>query len=369
MRICAISCLLILIPGVAAAADNGQFDISLSIGNTIWYDKCFSLDLKIANDVAMSGFQIPMTFTSTGGVTWTFNEQYTNAWGPSKIVTHIIGARMGDPAATFDIIPGLLVIETYLPNKLLVGAGVLHSPGMPPGSLQQMLSVHLTADNANPMNEGTFCVDVTKAVGAADFVFSDVAGSALAVTFLDNDHNGIWCWPTEILCCGPCPTITSGGDIAACHGHPGSVDFTATETVDPQSITWGYEVISGTGSVSFSNATGPATTITYTPGPGEPNNHAHVLIKVGDPYQSFNSCCGSWYEMDVNFYEPGDANNDGAKNIGDAVYIVNYIFKGGPAPNPLELGDFNCDGAINIGDAIRQVNYLFKFGPVACCPW
>ncbi len=29
----------------------------------------------------------------------------------------------------------------------------------------------------------------------------------------------------------------------------------------------------------------------------------------------------------------GDANGDGAVNIGDAVYVVNYIFKSGPAPN------------------------------------
>jgi hypothetical protein len=27
-----------------------------------------------------------------------------------------------------------------------------------------------------------------------------------------------------------------------------------------------------------------------------------------------------------------DANNDGATNVGDAVYVVNYIFKGGAAP-------------------------------------
>jgi len=30
--------------------------------------------------------------------------------------------------------------------------------------------------------------------------------------------------------------------------------------------------------------------------------------------------------------ESGDSNGDGDINVGDAVYLINYIFKGGPAP-------------------------------------
>lgn len=29
---------------------------------------------------------------------------------------------------------------------------------------------------------------------------------------------------------------------------------------------------------------------------------------------------------------PGDANSDGSTNVGDAVFLINYVFKGGPAP-------------------------------------
>jgi len=67
-------------------------------------------------------------------------------------------------------------------------------------------------------------------------------------------------------------------------------------------------------------------------------------------------------------YIPGDANGDSTVNIGDAVAIVNYIFKGGPAPDPLEAGDANCDGAVNIGDAVYLINYIFKGGPPPGCP-
>lgn len=62
----------------------------------------------------------------------------------------------------------------------------------------------------------------------------------------------------------------------------------------------------------------------------------------------------------------GDANNDDRLNISDAVFIVNYVFKSGPSPSPLQIGDVNCDGAVNVSDVIYLVNYLFKGGPLPC---
>jgi hypothetical protein len=62
----------------------------------------------------------------------------------------------------------------------------------------------------------------------------------------------------------------------------------------------------------------------------------------------------------------GDANGDGEINIADAVFIINYIFKGGPAPDPVDSGDANDDGAINVGDAVFLITYIFKGGPAPC---
>ena len=63
-------------------------------------------------------------------------------------------------------------------------------------------------------------------------------------------------------------------------------------------------------------------------------------------------------------------NGDEAANIGDVVYIINYVFNGGPAPDPPESGDVNCDGSSNVADAVYLINYVFKSGPVPCadCP-
>ncbi len=66
-------------------------------------------------------------------------------------------------------------------------------------------------------------------------------------------------------------------------------------------------------------------------------------------------------------YLAGDANGDGQCNIGDAIFIVNYVFKGGPPPEPLDAGDANGDCNVNIGDAVYLINYIFNGGLAPVC--
>jgi hypothetical protein len=64
---------------------------------------------------------------------------------------------------------------------------------------------------------------------------------------------------------------------------------------------------------------------------------------------------------------PGNANGDASVNVGDAVYIINYVFKGGPAPPCLPQANANGDAAVNVGDAVYIINYVFKGGPAPIC--
>ncbi len=63
----------------------------------------------------------------------------------------------------------------------------------------------------------------------------------------------------------------------------------------------------------------------------------------------------------------GDCNGDGIIDLGDVVYLVNYLYKGGLPPEPLEAGDANCDGVVDLGDLVYLINYLFKGGPPPSC--
>ncbi len=62
----------------------------------------------------------------------------------------------------------------------------------------------------------------------------------------------------------------------------------------------------------------------------------------------------------------GDVNGDLEIELGDAIYLLNYLYKGGPEPVNPEAGDVNCDGSIDLGDAVYLLNYLFKNGPEPC---
>jgi len=56
----------------------------------------------------------------------------------------------------------------------------------------------------------------------------------------------------------------------------------------------------------------------------------------------------------------GDANSDGILDVGDLVYLLNYLYRAGMPPSPVILGDFNDDAEVNVSDIVALINYLFR---------
>jgi len=71
--------------------------------------------------------------------------------------------------------------------------------------------------------------------------------------------------------------------------------------------------------------------------------------------------------VDICVFFYGDANGDGVIDLGDVLYLINYLYKGGTAPDPLEAGDCNCDGVVDLGDVLYLISYLYKGGPAPDC--
>ena len=63
----------------------------------------------------------------------------------------------------------------------------------------------------------------------------------------------------------------------------------------------------------------------------------------------------------------GDVNADFLVDVGDVVWLVSYLFKGGPAPLAYWAGDTNCDGIVDIGDVVRLIGYLYRGQPPPSC--
>jgi len=58
----------------------------------------------------------------------------------------------------------------------------------------------------------------------------------------------------------------------------------------------------------------------------------------------------------------GDVDGNGAVDIDDVAYLLNYIFVCGPAPEPVDVGDADCSGSIDIDDAVYLIGYIFSGG-------
>jgi len=65
-------------------------------------------------------------------------------------------------------------------------------------------------------------------------------------------------------------------------------------------------------------------------------------------------------------YQCGDADNSGAVDIDDVVFLINYIFAGGPQPEPLEASDADCSGDVDIDDVVYLISYIFGGGNPPC---
>jgi hypothetical protein len=63
----------------------------------------------------------------------------------------------------------------------------------------------------------------------------------------------------------------------------------------------------------------------------------------------------------------GDANGDGVIDPADVVFLINYLFRNGPDPDPYEVGDCNGDGVVDPADVVYLINYLFRNGPPPDC--
>jgi hypothetical protein len=96
---------------------------------------------------------------------------------------------------------------------------------------------------------------------------------------------------------------------------------------------------------------------------GQEEGSYYYKVKVKDAEDQW----GAWSNVETavvsGTYVNGDANGDGNVTSSDVVFLINYLFREGTAPDPLAAGDANGDSQINSADIVYLINYLFHGGP------
>jgi len=274
---------------------------------------------------------IPST-VCLSGASWTWDDEGTideDSAGP-KFISVIPWSRMdpngdGNPNDCWDGSSGLLVTESDMdeitPDVFLLG-GIAFFQGLDSGSVQHMMNAHFIPHITGNTHR-TICIDSAFVPPSGSFLF--VASGAVSQTpFI----NGPYCWPVA-----ECPDNDQDGicnmaDDCPQHYDPGQNDTDGD----------------GVGDACDNCPDDPNPDQTDSDGDG-----------VGD---ACTQPCG-------------DATGDGSVNVADAVWLVNYIFKGGVPPEPCCIADADDNDANNIADVVYLVNYIFKGGPAplpTCCP-
>jgi hypothetical protein len=65
----------------------------------------------------------------------------------------------------------------------------------------------------------------------------------------------------------------------------------------------------------------------------------------------------------------GDPNGDAKQNLADAVWIVNELYRGGPATSCQDSADANDDGMMDLADAMFILRHQFQGGPPPAPPF
>jgi hypothetical protein len=71
----------------------------------------------------------------------------------------------------------------------------------------------------------------------------------------------------------------------------------------------------------------------------------------------------------LNNFKRGDANQDGAVNISDSIFMLSALFQGGPQPGCTDAADAQDDGLFDVSDPVFLNNHLFSGGPAPPAPF
>ncbi len=115
---------------------------------------------------------------------------------------------------------------------------------------------------------------------------------------------------------------------------------------------------------------GDCGTVEFVDGLNGPNGPAlsNIVIVNTQSMQNFTTVGAVVCAVGTAFVR-SDCNDDGNTDVGDMVYLLNFLFQSGALPPCLEACEANADGALDLADALTIGNFLFSMGPPPPAPF
>ncbi len=144
----------------------------------------------------------------------------------------------------------------------------------------------------------------------------------------------------------PCPalSVASFGELVRLDWEP---------VADPESGVFRYHVFRD--GVALGK-TWASTTRFDDAGFGIGATHVYEVRALNAAWSESESCAAVSFSTTA-----GDANGDGAYDVADIFYLINFFFADGPPPQG--NADANGDDAVTVGDIFYMINHLFSGGP------
>lgn len=246
----------------------------------------------------------------------------------------------------------------FTPDSVYIVSQNLSEFAIEPGPLEEMFVLTI---NMSCSYMGTVCVDTCQVIPEIDTWLWTEVGSQDTIKPVFNDNEGPVCSSVTIMPCGYLQFITVPEDDILegnwCSGV--SFQFEAEHEFDPEY----YQVLGYDFCYYVPNGASITEDGLFTFAPGYSGFHT-ITVRAYGTCPNF-----AIYTFDVylaGYNVCGDVNCDESINVSDAVYIINYVFAGGPDPMPMVAGDTNCDSSCNVSDAVWIINHVFLGGNSPC---
>ncbi|MBI4606062.1 MAG: hypothetical protein HY721_29195 [Planctomycetes bacterium] len=212
------------------------------------------------------------------------------------------------------------------------------------------------------------------------------------------DHEEVNTFEASLLTCDVVENLKNGDNVLAVEGHNVnltssdfaiSVELEIATNVCPTALTCTYRETTNQVTVRWTKPTGlgafayDALALTRNGrliDPGPKGNQTSYIDRTPDPglneYRLVATACGVECPGDgaptctvqaggppEPSFRRGDADDNGAVNLTDAVFILGNLFRGGAAPSCPDTADADDNAVVNLTDAVYLLNHLFRGGP------